>query len=210
MDEEESADSLPNDSSATAPEDIIAETVLEHDNKLNYLHDKLAEQQKTLSGILKLLKAQTRSLSGQAPSPWNLKDGTGEQQRKILRQLQDWIDWYNQTYPGVEEHLIPPCWFRHPAVVQELLAVFVAWQAAYCGLVDPDDAPAYWHERILHPTIARLCVDKAAGWGNCLGAHREPHGVTVEDTDAEAFRSWLQGLNRHRISVHGSLANRSG
>lgn len=100
MDEEESAHSLPNDSSAAEPEDIIATTVLEHDNKLNYLHEQLAEQQKTLTGILKLLKAQTRSLSGQAPSPWNLKDGTGEQQRQILRQLQDWIDWYNQTYPG--------------------------------------------------------------------------------------------------------------
>lgn len=209
MEAGESAGSSGREEPAAEPEDIIATTVLEHDNKLNYLHDQLAEQQKTLTGILKLLKAQSRSLSGQEPSPWNLKDGTGEQQRKILRQLKDWIDWYNQTYPGVEEHLIPPCWFRHPAVVQELLAVFVAWQAAYCGLVDPDDAPAYWHERILHPTIARLCVDKAAGWGNCLGAHREPHGVAVEDTDAAAFRSWLQGLSRRQVSVRGSLETHS-
>lgn len=95
MEAGESAGSSGREEPAAEPEDIIATTVLEHDNKLNYLHDQLAEQQKTLTGILKLLKAQSRSLSGQEPSPWNLKDGTGEQQRKILRQLKDWIDWYN-------------------------------------------------------------------------------------------------------------------
>lgn len=199
MDEEELAASLPNDSSAAEPEDtepesIIAETVLDHDNKLNYLRRMLHEQQSTLSGVLKLLENPARPLKDLPASPWNLKDGTPEQQRKILTQLLDWIGWYNETYPGVEEHLIPPCWYKHPAVVQELLAVFVAWQAAYCGLEDPDDAPAYWHERILHPTIARLCVDKAAGWGNCIGGHKESHPVGIQTTTPEEFQIWLSAF----------------
>lgn len=169
----------------------MEEVVLDHDNKLEYLHTMMQEQQKTLAALVKHLERPSSSPDLQDPAPWNLKDGTQKQQGKILEQLYDWIGWYNETYPGVEEHVIPPCWFRHSAVVQELVAVFVAWQAAYCGLEDPDDAPAYWHERILHPAIARLSRDKAAGWGNCLGAHREPHPPKRAVPDGTDFHDWL-------------------
>lgn len=197
MASDDSADSSPNGSPLAESEVSVEEIVLEHDNKLNYLKNKLQEQQKALNSLLKLLEKPSTVFGARKPAAWNLKDGTPEQQRKILTELKDWIDWYNETYPGVEEHLIPPCWYQHSAVVQELLAVFVAWQAAYGDLKDPDDAPAYWHERILHPTIARLCIDKAAGWGNCIGIHREPHGVKAEKSDDAAFQAWLQNLNTH-------------
>lgn len=151
----------------------------------------LQDQQGTLAALVGHLERPDSSPDVQDPAPWNLKDGSERQRRKILAQLFDWIGWYNQTYPGVEEHVIPPCWFRHTAVVQELLAVFVAWQAAYCGLEDPDDAPAYWHERILHPVIARLSSDKAAGWGNCLGTHREAQHPQRAVPDHAEFRDWL-------------------
>ena len=200
MSTDESADSSPTGSPAPDSEVTIEEVVLEHDNKLNFLNHKLQEQQQALDGLFKLLEQPSATISSQKPAPWNLKDGTPQQQQKILTELNEWIDWYNKTYPGVEEHLIPPCWYKHGAVVQELLAVFVAWQAAYCGLVDPDDAPASWHERILHPTIARLCLDKAAGWGNCIGAHREPHGMAVAKIDSDDFHAWLQKLVPHTIS----------
>lgn len=151
----------------------------------------MQDQQKTLGALVKHLERPSSSPDQQDPAPWNLKDGTETQRRKILEQLFDWIGWYNDTYPGVEEQVIPPCWFRHRAVVQELVAVFVAWQAANCGLEEPDDAPAYWHERILHPAIARLSGDKAAGWGNCLGSHREPHRAEIGYPTPAEFRAWL-------------------
>jgi len=188
---EDSSDGSGNDSPGAEPEGTIEEVVLDHDNKLEYLHKMLLDQQKTLAALVKHLERPSSSPELQDPAPWNLKDGTQKQRRKILSQLFDWIGWYNEIYPGVEEHVIPPCWFRHSAVVQELVAVFVAWQAAYCGLEEPDDAPAYWHERILHPTITRLSSDKAAGWGNCIGSHREPHPPDAGEPDREEFQAWL-------------------
>ncbi|WP_175475529.1 hypothetical protein [Arthrobacter sp. UCD-GKA] len=191
MGTEDSSEGSGNGSPAAEPEGTIEEVVLEHDAKIEYLHAMMQDQQKTLAALVKHLERPSSSPDQQDSAPWNLKDGSEKQRGKILGQLYDWIGWYNDTYPGVEEHVIPPCWFRHRAVVQELVAVFVAWQAAYCGLEEPDDAPAYWHERILHPTIARLSSDKAAGWGNCLGTHREPHPPDTGGADREAFQAWL-------------------
>ncbi len=195
MDTEDSSDGSGTGSEDVSPgaeaKGTIEEVVLDHENKLEYLHTMMQDQQKTLAALVKHLERPNSSPDFQDPSPWNLKDGTEKQRRKILVQLDDWISWYNDNYPGVEEHVIPPCWFLHSAVVQELVAVFVAWQAAYCGLEEPDDAPAYWHERILHPTIARLSRDKSAGWGNCLGAHREPHPSETGEPDGPAFQAWL-------------------
>ncbi len=205
---EDSSDGSGNGSPAAEPEGTIEEVVLDHDTKIEYLHTMMQDQQKTLAALVKHLERPSSSPEQQAPAPWNLKDGTEKQQRKILSQLFDWIGWYNKTYPGVEEHVIPPCWFRHSAVIQELLAVFVAWQAAYCGLEEPDDAPAYWHERILHPTIARLSSDKAAGWGNCLGDHREPHPPDAGEPDRKEFHAWLTTFTGPDASAPSQLHHR--
>jgi hypothetical protein len=186
-----------NVSPGAAPEGTVEEVVLDHDNKIEYLHTMMLDQQKTLAALVKHLERPSSSPDSRDPAPWNLKDGTDEQRRKILAQLFDWIAWYNETYPGVEEQVIPPCWFRHRAVVQELVAVFVAWQAAYYGVEEPDDAPAYWHERILHPTIARFSADKAAGWGNCLSTHREPHPPDAGRADLKGFQAWLETPGPH-------------
>lgn len=173
----------------------MAQTVLDHDNKIEYLHTMLQDQQRTMAALVALLEQRGPSSAPQQTAPWNLKDATPKQRRAILEQLFVWIDWYNENYPGVEEDVIPACWFRHSAVVHELVAVLVAWQAAYRSDEDPSDAPAYWHERILHPIITRLSRDKAAGWGNCLTAHREPHQPTNIGSEHDSFQAWLAESN---------------
>lgn len=99
----------------------IEEVVLDHDNKLEYLLTMMQDQQKTLAALVKHLEQPNSSPDFQNPSPWNLKDGTERQRRKILGPLNDWISWYNDTYPGVAEHMIPLCWFHYRVVVQELV-----------------------------------------------------------------------------------------
>ncbi|MFJ6419031.1 hypothetical protein [Paeniglutamicibacter sp. NPDC091659] len=197
----DSSNASGNASSAAEPEGTLEEIVLEHDDKLEHLHATLQDQQKTLAALVKHLEQPGSSPAPQDPAPWNLGCATAAQRRHFLGQLSDWINWYNETYPGVEEHVIPPCWFHHSAVVQELVAMFVAWQAAYCGSDEPNDAPAYWHDRILHPTIKRLSGDKAAGWGNCLGAHREPRRPDTGRENHLEFREWLESLTHRSDSA---------
>ncbi|MGY2876384.1 hypothetical protein ACVW00_003574 [Marmoricola sp. URHA0025 HA25] len=51
---------------------------------------------------------------------------------------------------------IPPCWSNHPEIVEELTALWLAWQAAY---EEPDPsltAAADWHDRWLPGVLHRI------------------------------------------------------
>ncbi|MGW0507046.1 hypothetical protein [Micromonospora sp. NPDC003241] len=56
-----------------------------------------------------------------------------------------WTGWLVDRY-GLAQDL-GPCWPAHPALVEELTAVCVAWHHAYSRKADPD-APLRWHEAL--------------------------------------------------------------
>ncbi len=99
--------------------------------------------------------------------------------------LRDWVEWVTARY-NVPTSLIPPCWWRHAALVEELAALHTAWQASF----HPTDAgygPVGWHERW---SIASSRL-RAAYSGSCSSGHRDTPprtwaGVTDEN-EWEAF-----------------------
>jgi hypothetical protein len=83
----------------------------------------------------------------------------------------------------LDHRVVPPCWYRHPALVSVLSALRDHWLAAY----DPLGAlmgPSDWH-RALMPLEVRL-RDWAARTGCTAGVHR-PDAPVKEGVDEDAW-----------------------
>lgn len=65
--------------------------------------------------------------------------------QELWHQLTDWVNWIRSRYPLARK--IPACWADHPEIVEELTALYAAWQYAYEDLESPLTAAADWHDR---------------------------------------------------------------
>ena len=115
-----------------------------------------------------------------------------EQLRRCWAELQVWVSWFVDRYHLADE--VPPCWPRHPALVDELKGLWHYHQEVTRPLVamvqpdpvgspaEPDDpgvpARAYWewHEARWRWTQGQLRA--APGYHECLTGHRH-----IEETD---------------------------
>ncbi|GAA4825918.1 hypothetical protein [Tomitella cavernea] len=86
------------------------------------------------------------------PGPYDLDAMPEARAAAVLGELADWVEWLRRIY---ELDAIKPCWWRHPALVRELLAAFVRWRDAYQHGA-AESAPFAWHSDVLRPLAARL------------------------------------------------------
>jgi hypothetical protein len=93
---------------------------------------------------------------------------TGEEAALAWATLIGWVDWLTARY-GLAE-VLPACWYRHGALVEELTALRCAWTAAYTDPQARPAEPALWHD-LLARTLARI-----RDWDRqecSLGTHRD-------------------------------------
>ncbi|MEU4603480.1 hypothetical protein AB0F43_10920 [Kribbella sp. NPDC023972] len=108
----------------------------------------------------------------------------------VLSELLPWMESTYLRYATARETL-PPCWLWHPEIVEELLWLMDAWNAAY----DSDEASnklvGDWHDR-QRPGVTRRIGEYAPACD--VLAHRDPAGqraVTVPlAADADPFVTW--------------------
>jgi hypothetical protein len=63
--------------------------------------------------------------------------------RTAWHALDTWIRWCTLRYE-LDSRVIPPCWYRHGALVEELTALHTAWLTAHTAAA-PGNAPLDWH-----------------------------------------------------------------
>lgn len=81
--------------------------------------------------------------------------GIGEHAEAALwEELRDWVGWIRHRYPLARK--IPECWDEHPELVEELTALWLAWQAAYVERDACLTAAADWHDRWLPGLLHRM------------------------------------------------------
>lgn len=88
------------------------------------------------------------------PRSWCWRDLGPKATEELWYQLTEWVGWLRSRYPLAKK--IPPCWGEHPEIVEELTALWLAWQGAY---VDPNaslTAAAKWHDHWLPGVLLRL------------------------------------------------------
>ena len=88
------------------------------------------------------------------PSRFTWRYLDAEQARALWSELIDWTTWLRERYElGTK---IPPCWYRHDPVVEELSALMAAWTDAYCRGDEYRDDLTAWHTQWFRPLMARI------------------------------------------------------
>jgi len=82
--------------------------------------------------------------------------------------LVGFVDWLIDRY-GVAE-TVPGCWYRHPAILEELSALHAAWLGAYLDPHAPADSGVAWHDS-LERVLQRLREWDRTGCAG--GTHRD-------------------------------------
>lgn len=123
--------------------------------------------------------------------PYCWKHVSASEARGLWVRLREWVDWVNARYFSSSWESIRPCWFRHPAAVEELTALWAAWESAYRASDEGEgfsDAALWWHEK-LHAVVHRLWDEQFA---ECKAGHQDPD-VYERATDS-SFDQFLRSV----------------
>jgi len=108
-----------------------------------------------------------------------------------------WIRWCVRRY-RLDHRTIPPCWYRHGALVEELSALCTGWQAAHTPTA-PGNAPLEWHAHFA-ATRQRL-GDWVARSGCRPDEHRDQQSTTwVDEPDIDFLAHVTQDADRRNTS----------
>lgn len=190
----------------TAPIPVVSEQhnfLTERVNALEKISDQLldamdAQQQRIeqleSTGPVPSGDAQAQDLAPAEPAtyvPYCWKHVSASEARGLWIRLREWVDWVNARYFSSSWESIRPCWFRHPAAVEELTALWAAWESAYRAPDDGgegfSDAALWWHEK-LHTVVHRLWDEQFA---ECKAGHQEPD--VYERVTDPSFDEFIQG-----------------
>lgn len=83
--------------------------------------------------------------------------------------LREWVEWFRCEFV-LDHRTVPPCWYRHSAVVSVLSALHDHWRYAY----DPLNSllgPSDWHRTFMQ--LEQRLRDWASRTGCTAGAHRD-------------------------------------
>ena len=94
--------------------------------------------------------------------------------------LRAWVVWFCLEF-GFDHRVVPPCWYRHRALVSLLVALRDHWTSAYDG--SSALGPSDWH-RTLIPMEGRL-REWASRTGCNIREHRPDPVASVGDDKAE-------------------------
>lgn len=128
----------------------------------------------------------------------NWRTLTDHDARKAWDELRAWVEWFTVRY-RISETVIPPCWYKHGHLVEELSALHTAHTAAF----DPSDAglgPIGWHERL---SLALPRLTRAYS-GGCARGHDPLTPRTWTTTvDEQEWDAWTRKAHAHRDTHPG-------
>jgi hypothetical protein len=115
-----------------------------------------------------------------------------QQARDEWRALRDWVEWLTLRYE-LSAALIPDCWWKHGALVEELSALHCAHRAAFHP-TDSGNGPITWHQHFAN-ALPRL---RNAYNGGCSENHSSRRRRSWADaTDEEEWETWTNQSHAH-------------
>ena len=93
---------------------------------------------------------------------------TPKERSEQFQALADWINWLTACYT-LDQRVIPACWSKHTALIEELSALRTAWLSAFAATA-PGSAPLEWHSHF--STARQRLADWVSRTGCRPGAHR--------------------------------------
>lgn len=131
--------------------------------------------------LLDRLRQVEAPAPGTSSAAWCWRDLGPAATDELWTELTAWVDWLRSRYPLAKG--VPHCWADHPETVEELTALWLAWQAAYADHDAPLTAPAEWHDRWLPGVLHRL--DQGPLALDCRHGHQDRPASTYADVPQE-------------------------
>jgi hypothetical protein len=116
--------------------------------------------------------------------------------RREWADLRSWVDWFTVRFV-LDHRVVPPCWYRHGALVELLTALRDHHRCAFDRL-QPPSAATEWH-RVLRDLEPRL-----RDWASRTGCTRDLHraDVTIQRSDdAAPWEAHLAEDRRKRVTA---------
>ena len=110
---------------------------------------------------MRILASRADPRSATRP-PWTWANLTAEETEWLDLALDNFVDAYNDTHAVRLEEVIPPCWRKHPGLLEEMPVQLWAWWAPHLDEVSTPLTVLEYHNRHLPLFQARL-------QGNLLG-----------------------------------------
>lgn len=126
--------------------------------------------------------ARLRAMLAAASGPVDWRGVPSADAEPVWTALRDWVEWFRREFV-LDHRVVPPCWYRHCALVSVLSAVHDQWRSAYDPLNLPA-ASAEWHRGVI-PLEQRL-RDWASRTGCTTSTHR-PDVVAEYPDDGEEW-----------------------
>ncbi len=117
------------------------------------------------------------------------RDMPDEDAPKAWDELREFVEWIVTRYE-LTDNIVPPCWYRHSPLVEELSALRAAWDASFVVETDGGLGPIGWHERF---SLAQQRF-KEHYRGECKrgnSGHVETPVVTLEISEDE-WNKWKE------------------
>lgn len=115
-----------------------------------------------------VVDARLEAMLGTTSGPLNWRAVTARDAGQRWTALRNWVDWFRAEF-GYDHRVVPPCWYRHRALVNLLSALRDHWLYAY----DPMNtavAASDWHRALI--MLEQRLRDWAARTGCTAGNHR--------------------------------------
>jgi hypothetical protein len=143
---------------------------------------ELREQVAEVSGMVAGLLEEHAETQGKRALWWPDLEA-GEERTTALRQLGAWVeDVLRGHYPELYKDSLGSCWYRHPNVLNELTALWVAWYGVYRDEGASSTAAIEWHDRWLPGAMAR-CKTTMKAMACDKNGHQLPKTKPFYDSD---------------------------
>ncbi|CCH29296.1 DUF4913 domain-containing protein [Actinosynnema sp. NPDC047251] len=125
------------------------------------------------------------------PGEWSWQYLDTDRATTLRHQLHDFVTHINTREELPHHQHIPPCWHHHGRAVEDLTALYAAWQDAYYDTNGPTSALIHYRDRWLWPTLTRL-TDTNTPLRRCIDKNQhtpwyEPTTTDYLDTDGHLY-----------------------
>lgn len=147
-----------------------------------------------------VVDARLEAMLGATSGPLDWRSVRAEDAPQQWIALRGWVDWFRDEF-GFDHRVVPPCWYRHPALVNLFSALRDHWRYAYDPM-NTSEAASDWHRALM--MLEQRLRDWAARTGCNVTVHRADVVAEYPDDEAE----WQQHMARD-VSAR-QKARRSG
>lgn len=109
---------------------------------------------------------------------------TGDQLDALVADLTAWVEWLVATYRLHPK--IPDCWPRHPALVEEMQALWFLWQHCWLPAADPTMPVAFLRE--LDASLSR--IERLWKVPCAANDHKTPKTPMYRSSGVPTWREW--------------------